>query len=167
MMPAKSIQSKRREVQAFTLTELVFAVAIVSILSAVAVPKFFSQLLITRQRGCASTLSMVQTSTMLFNDEFSTPPRHWADLHTMSPLLTSSGTAAEISNFDPIPLRDENYELSGLYIQGNPIYTFICTPIATNTAGYNAMGCVNIDTGASDMALGREGEPVTSVNCDN
>jgi prepilin-type N-terminal cleavage/methylation domain-containing protein len=165
MMPAKSIQSKRREVQAFTLTELLFAVAIVAILSAVAVPKFFSQLLITRQRGCASTLSMVQTSTMLFNDEYSEPPRHWADLHTMSPLLTSSGTAAEINNFDPIPLRDENYELSGLYLQGNPIYTFTCTPIATNIPGYNAIGCVNIDTGASDLVQGRKNEPATSVNC--
>ena len=164
-MPAKSIQSKRRELQAFTLTELIFAVAIVAILSAVAIPKFFSQLLITRQRGCASTLSMVQTSTMLFNDEFSTPPRHWADLHSMTPLLTTTGTAAEIFNFDPIPLRDENYELSGTY--AHPIYTYTCHPIATNTPDYNSMSCVNIDTGASDMALGREGEPVTSVNCEN
>jgi prepilin-type N-terminal cleavage/methylation domain-containing protein len=164
-MPANCIQSKWRELQAFTLTELIFAVAIVAILSAVAVPKFFSQLLITRQRGCASTLSMVQTSTMLFNDEFSTPPRHWADLHSMSPLLTTTGTAVKIFNFDPIPLRDENYELSGNY--SHPIYTYTCQPIATNTAGYNAIGCVNIDTGASDMALGREGEPVTSINCDN
>ena len=164
-MPAKRIQSKWRELQAFTLTELIFAVAIVAILSAVAIPRFFSQLLITRQRGCASTLSMVQTSTMLFNDEFSTPPRHWADLHSMSPLLTTTGTAAEIFNFDAIPLRDENYELSGNYI--HPIYTYTCQPIATNITDYNSMGCVNIDTGASDMALGRESEPVKSVNCEN
>ena len=162
-MPAKSLLSKRRELQAFTLTELVFAVAIVSILSAVAIPKFFSQLLTTRQRGCASTLSMVQTSTMLFNDEFSTPPRHWADLHTMSPLLTKSGTAAAIANFDPITLRDEYYELSGNY--AHPIYTYTCQPVATNTPGYNAVGCVNIDTGTSDMALGRKDVPATSVNC--
>ena len=102
---------------------------------------------------------------MLFNDEFSTPPRHWADLHTMSPLLTTTGTAAEIENFDPIPLRDENYELSGNY--AHPIYTYTCQPLATNTPGYNSMGCVNIDTGASDMTLGKKGEPVESVNCLN
>ena len=167
-MPAKSIQSKWRELQAFTLTELIFAVAIVAILSAVAVPKFFSQLLITRQRGCASTLSMVQTSTMLFNDEFSTPPRHWADLHTMSPLLTATGTAAEEFDFGiPLPLRDGHYEMSAQYTEGNPIYTYTCQPINTKTAGYNAMGCVNIDTGTSDMALGNKGEPIESINCQN
>ena len=100
---------------------------------------------------------------MLFNDEFSSPPRHWADLHSMTPLLTTTGTAAEIENFDPIPLRDENYELIGDY--SHPIYTYTCQPTNTKKAGYNAMGCVNIDTGASDMALGKKDEPVTSVNC--
>ena len=112
MIPVNSIQSKRNELQAFTLTELIFAVAIVGALSAMAIPNFYSQLLTTRQRGCASTLSMVQTSTMLFNDEFSSPPRHWADLHSMTPLLTTTGTAAEIENL--IPSCDENYNYWGL-----------------------------------------------------
>ena len=104
---------------------------------------------------------------MLFNDEFSNPPRHWADLHTMSPLLTATGTAAEKYNFDVLPLRDGYYELTVQHTEGDPIYTYTCEPIATNTAGYNAIGCVNIDTGASDMALGKKDEPVESVNCQN
>ena len=166
-MSAKRIQSKRSELQAFTLTELIFAVAIVGALSAIAIPNFYSQLLTTRQRGCASTLSMVQTSTMLFNDEFSNPPRHWADLHTMSPLLTATGTAAERDDFDLLPLRDGHYELSAQHTIGDPIYTYTCQPINTKTAGYNTMGCVNIDTGASDIALGKKDEPVESVNCQN
>jgi prepilin-type N-terminal cleavage/methylation domain-containing protein len=165
MMPAKSIQFKRREVQAFTLSELILAVAIIGTLSAMAIPKLYSQLLTTRQRSCASTLSMVQTSTMLFNDEFSAPPRHWADLHMMSPLLTATGTAAEINDFDPITLRDENYLLSGDY--SDPIYTYTCEPVNTDIPGYNAMGCVNIDTGTSDMVLGSKDEPATAVSCEN
>ena len=164
-MPAKSIQSKRRELQAFTLTELVFTVAIVSILSAIAIPSFFSQLLATRQRGCAATLSMVMTSTMLFNDEFAISPKHWADLHTMSPILTSTGTAANIKNFNPITLRNNEYRF--LANVTNPIYIYTCDATDSSTSDYNAIGCVNIDTGATDIALGRGDAPATSANCDD
>lgn len=102
---------------------------------------------------------------MLFNDEFATPPRHWADLHTMSPILTSTGTAANITNFNPITLRNNEYRL--LADVNEPIYIYKCEAVDANASNYNAIGCVNIDTGATDLALGRGDAPATAVNCND
>jgi type IV pilus assembly protein PilA len=153
-----------KKIDGFTLVELLAAVSVVAILTTIALPNYTNQMKKTELKSCASTLAMVQTSTMLFNDEFSTPPRHWADLNSMSPLLTINGTAKEATDFKkPIELRDKIYRLTGNYI--SPTYTYICEPISSQRASYNAIGCVNIDTGASDIVLGRKDEPATSVNC--
>ena len=163
---SKELMTTYKKVDGFTLVELLAAVSVIAILTTIALPSYTNQMKKTELKRCASTLAMVQTSTMLFNDEFSTPPRHWADLNSMSPLLTINGTAKNATDSaQPIELRDKKYLLTGNYVY--PIYTYTCQPITSQSASYNAIGCVNIDNGASDMVLGGKDNAATSVNCED
>ena len=158
---------KKYTQQGFTLAELALAVALLGILSSIAIPSFFSQLLITRQRGCSAQLAMVQTSTMLFNDENAIPPASWSDLNEMSAILIDSGTAGSIKRFGTIKLRNDNYSMTitNPYDGSSSIYGYECTSDDANASGYNVLGCVNIDNGATEIKLGKKDNPVTSVNC--
>ena len=87
----------------FTLTELLIAIAIVGILSAVALPNYFNQVQKTRQNEAATTLTQVQTTIAAFVDEMGLLPGGWDDLNKITPLMTPEGPA-EKKNFSSVSI---------------------------------------------------------------
>ena len=63
----------------FSLIELMVCVAILSIISATALPKYFSQVQKSRQNEAAATLSQVQTTISTFVNEMGVLPASWSD----------------------------------------------------------------------------------------
>ena len=146
-----------------TLTELIVGVAIIGLLSSIAIPNYVSQLLTTRQKECSAVMSQLLTSTMAFNDEYGQEPKSWADLNTMAAVMKESGTASGDNNFNTINLRNGNYSMSAN--QSGSIYQFSCVARESGSSDFNVLGCLNLDNGASEIKLGKKGAPATKVDC--
>lgn len=148
--------------QGLTLTELMAAVAIVGILASTALPNYFRQIQRTHQNEAASTLAQLQTSIAAFSDEFGTPPTTWQDLSEIAAVMTKDGPAGasegELSS--PITLISDKYTVQRSKDETGKIFTLIAEPIElTNTERskpFNAMACVDLNTGASDLRLGNQ-----------
>ena len=78
----------RKASDAFSLVELMIAVAIIGILSAVALPQYFNQIQKTRQNEAAATVSQIQTTIAAFVDEMGQLPESWDDVNKITPLMT-------------------------------------------------------------------------------
>ena len=92
-----------KECDAFSLVELMIAVAIVGILGAVALPQYLNQIQKTRQNEAAATVSQIQTTIAAFVEEMGQLPESWGDLNKITPLMTPEGPANQ-TNFAAINL---------------------------------------------------------------
>ena len=75
----------------FTLTELLIAVATTSILSTVALPIYFDQIIKTKQSEAAGILTNLQTSIASYVDEYSAHPTQWGELAKIAVVMTNNG----------------------------------------------------------------------------
>lgn len=148
----------------FTLTELIAGVAIVGVLSSVAIPNYVKELTKTRQRECVSVLSQVITATMGYYDEYGDPPQSWKDLNSMSAIMQGNGTSGDDDHFDPIKLSSGNYGISAS--TDGQTFNFECIPEATRLSNYNAIGCLKLSNGASEIKRGTKEAIANPPNCD-
>ena len=169
--PSK-IHKKRKEL-CLPLIETLTTVGVVGILSSIAVPAYIDQ----KERGCQaypeSVIATALTHSQAFKDEFGTHAEGWKDLDKIATIMTSTGPANE-NNFNWISLPSCNYSLMGA--QAGNEYTFTATQqlafikpqeqvdgneIDQSKNKYNVVGCINTETGASDI---RRGDGDTAVN---
>lgn len=144
----------------FTLTELLIAIAIVGILSAVALPNYFNQVQKTRQNEAATTLTQVQTTIAAFVDEMGLLPGGWDDLNKITPLMTPEGPA-EKKNFSSVSIASAGCtKTSGnncykvIVRQKNQFFTLEAKSNNSDAANYNVVACLNLRNGASDLKKG-------------
>ena len=156
-------QIRHNKQNGFSLTEMIMAAGMMSLLSAIAIPNYHGQLIRTRQNECTATMSQILTATMGYYDEKSRYPTGWSDLNEISAIMLESGTAKNNNHFDPINLSNENYSISAS--QSGDIFTFECLPRQQSLSGYNVLGCLSVDNGASEIKRGRKNEPVETVTC--
>ena len=151
-------KKNKNKASAFTLSELLITVAIVGILSAVALPNFFSQLQKTHQSEAAATVAQIQSTIVAYTDEYGVEPSTWSDLSEITAVMTSSGPAgaAEGDMDEPIELISGKYTLTRSSGETGTTFTLEASSVNNNGADYNVMACLDLDTGASDLRLGNQ-----------
>ena len=144
----------------FSLVELVVAVTIISILGAVALPQYFSQIQKSRQNEAATTLAQIQTTIAAFVDEMGLLPVSWSDLDKITPLMTPEGPANQ-TNFAWIHLasagcteanRKHCYLVNAS--ERDQIFTLTARSKHQDASLYNIVACLDLRTGSSDLKKG-------------
>ena len=153
----------RATTNGFSLTEVIVTTAMIGTLSSIAIPNYYGQLVKTQQSECVSVLSKVITATMGYYDEYGEAPKSWKELNSMSAIMQGNGTSGDDDHFDTIKLSSGNYEMSAS-INKN-VYTFECIPEGTRLSNYNAIGCLNTNSGASEIIRGAKDASANTVNC--
>ena len=145
----------QNQCQGFTLTELITGIAIVGILSSAAIPNYLGQLERTKQNGMAATMEQILVRVVSFKEEIGIPPTTWKDLNNQSAIMTKSGPASDNDGDlnQSIELSGSDYILKRSNSSPNGDY-YIFTATNSNNIEGNVIGCIDLNTGASDVKLG-------------
>ena len=155
--------------QAFTITELLITITIISILSSIALPSYFRQLQKTKQGEAANILTFLSTSVMGYVDEFGTTPTTWEELSEISTVMTPSGPVTSASGKLSCEITIQSGDYTIHRTNGGPDFTK-CSPITSDTfifeavptsqnqgaAAFNVISCVDSKLGVSDLKLGKK-----------
>lgn len=149
----------------FSLTEVLITVSIIGTLSAIAVPSYQNQYKRSCQIQSENTINALMATSQAYNDEFGTPATSWEDLDRIGTLMTKDGPATS-SDFSAIPLAACNYWLEVSHNGNDYIFSAArknLEPIEpSQTDNLNVYGCLNVATGASDIALGDGDQPAST-----
>ena len=144
----------------FSLVELMVAVAILSVLSATALPRYFNQVQKTRQNEAATTVLQIQTTIASFVNEMGVLPVSWSDLNKITPLMTPEGPANQ-NDFSAISLSgagcSNSQEINCYLIEAsekNQIFTLKASSKNSDADSYNVVACIDLRTGATDLKKG-------------
>lgn len=159
----------------FTITELMIAVAIVGILSAIALPNYFNQVQRTRQSEAAAALAQLQTTLVAYVDENITTDSGcdtdsssptWQDLNEISAVMTASGPANTCTSLTAaISMPNGRYTLNRTGdTTDSDYYEFTATD--SSAVNFNVMACVDLSNGASDLEKGNASAAVQTTDLD-
>lgn len=160
--PGRPIRSRSG---GFSLTELTVAVALAGTMAAVATPQYLGQLRSNCQKQTAAAVNQVMTHTMAYNDLYSTPAMGWDDLDEVATLMTTDGAATGSSFGEAVTLPGCYYNLR--VEPNNTDYFFTSDSANSGAAAFNIVGCLNVETGASQIRLGDGTTSATTdqLNC--
>jgi len=151
----------------FTFIELLVSVLILGILSSVALPNYTQSVCKSKQAEAISELTMLQTASISYSDEFGIAPTSWEQINTIMPVqtLTGSGnnkTTATGNLSSAQTLRSNQYSLSGS--SSGTIINFEVQPIK-GCINYDAKACVNTQNGMSDITKGDSNSSADTTTC--
>lgn len=145
----------------FSMADLTTATAIIGILSGIAIPNNMKQMDRTHQREAVTFVRRAMDSVITsYDEEDNILPTGWSDFKR--DFMTDTGVASG-ATFETITLPGANYTLSGTT---GPKYEFTATPIdaksseeedpeiVSGASGFNVLGCINVQTGASNIQIG-------------
>ena len=161
-------------VNGFTLVEMATTVAIIGILSSIAIPNYTSALQSGRQREAELTIATLQTAAMAFVEEYGRTPKGWNDIDRVQPVQTKNG-AASGDTFAEITLMSGHYKIEGstnstdgiVSFDGYPV-SFEGNPVSTEESikKRNVVGCINTRSGLSNLKLGNKETEATAQSTD-
>ena len=144
----------------FSLSELLIAITITSILSSIALPNYLNQVNRSRQNEAASTIAQIQTAIASYADEFGVLPTSWAELNETSAVMMDEGPATS-NNFQAITLAGGHYDVA----ISNTDNLFTITATRDDNPNLNIIACVNLTNGASGINQGTKAAAASAPNC--
>ena len=149
----------------FTLTELMATVAIVGILSTVALPNYLRSVNKARQAEVANQISQLTISIQGYREEYLRNPSGWGDLAEITAIPTDNGVVTSGTNFSP-DLKSPNGGLYSISITANgDEYSITGTPVDSTKGKWDINACLNTDNGASALERGSGQAGAEKVNC--
>ncbi len=159
----------------FTLTELLAVIAIVGILSSIALPNYLSQLNRTRQNEASSTITQLQNAIVAFADENGVYPTSWKDLNEIAAIMTPSGVTSQ-DDFKQMTLASSGceqknqkncYTVEAIHVNQDSLYTLSALPIDKSRKNYNVIACLDLISGSSDFKKGNHSgaAKIANLNC--
>ena len=149
-------QKKTINSAGFSLTELLIAIVIVGILSAVALPNYFNQVQRSRQSQVVAFIEQMMIRVSAYKDETGVNPTTWEDLSDISAIMTDNGPAGghngDITSAIGLPGSDYRLARSNNNDTTNNYYEFIAKD--PNNLEYNVTACIDLENGASDLKIG-------------
>jgi len=144
-----------KNINGFSLTELLAAVSIVGILSAIALPNYTKQVERTHQSGMAAFMEQLLVRIVSSKEEIGLPPTTWLELNNQVAIMTKSGPASmDDGELDKeITLSGGDYIIKRIDDKSDANY-FIIAAENTRDVKSNVIGCIDLNTGASDVKLG-------------
>ena len=146
----------------FTLTELLVAVAILGILSSISIPSYINHIHKTCQTEAANILNILSTTVSAYKDIYGTNPETWEDLSDITVVMTKTGPAnsddGDLIETITTPACDYTInQISQSSDDPSSLFIFKATPDAETgeKSEFNAMSCIDLSNGASDLKLGR------------
>lgn len=134
------------------MAELMMSTAIIGILSGIAVPNYMKQMDRTRQRETVTTVTQAMDLVMTtYDEEDNILPNGWNDFRR--DFMTDTGVASG-ETFSEITLPGASYKLSATGGGLEPRYVFTATPTVSRASSFNVLGCINVQTGASNIQTG-------------
>jgi prepilin-type N-terminal cleavage/methylation domain-containing protein len=159
--------NNKHQQKGFTLTETTITVAIIGILSSIALPNYTQSVCRSNQAEAISELTMLQTTAMSYKDEFGNQPENWEQMNAIAPTqtLTSDGSknkASGVLKGTTQKLRSGKYEITTE--STNETLTFTAEP-TKGCEPYNAQACINTKNGESDIETGNQMTSAATTTC--
>lgn len=148
-----------------TLPELLIAVAILGIISAVTLPNYLNAINSTRQKDVANQISQIQTAIQGYREEFLANPNGWSELGRITPVATNNGGATGSSFSEIMSINGGHYTIK-VEIKNQDLLTI--SALANNhesSNNWDIKSCLNTKTGLSDIKLGGVTAGAVAPNC--
>ena len=155
--------------QGFSMIELMISMVITGIISSIALPNFINQIKKSRQSEAVSVLVQLQTTLVAYVDENNTTKSScgntdtptWGDLNGIAAIMTKEGPANDCEAIlsAPITMPSGHYTLERSDDKSDDNY-YEFTASDSNATKFNAMACVDLVNGASDI---EKGNGVTAI----
>ena len=143
--------TKCKTSKGFTLTEMLIAVSIIGMLSAIAIPNYLNQACRSKSSEAIASIGSLKAIIAAYIDETGVFPNTWDDLSTITALMTNNGVASgNLSN--PITLPSGSYSLS---VNGptNTVYEMLAER-TDSCENRSIRACLDVGSGASDLTRG-------------
>ena len=146
----------------FTLTEVLAVVAIIGVLSAIALPNYINQSHRARQSEAAASLTQLQNAIVAFADENGVYPTSWKDLNEVAAIMTPSGATTQ-NNFGKLTLASSGcestnqnncYTVETIHSPQDSLYTLSAIPVDASRKKFNIVACLDLISGSSDFIKG-------------
>ena len=166
MMSKTSFHAKHAQsTSGFTLTELLVAVGIVGILSAVALPNYTNSVNKAKQTDAYNLITLIQNTAQAYREEYLAAPTNWDELAEITPIPSACGPAngawgeAQGCNTGAITEPNKNYVIS--IQEKTPIIDITASPAHAGDK-WTVNGCLNLETGYSSISNGSDAAICTS-----
>ena len=160
--------------QGFSMMELMISMVIIGIISSIALPNFLNQVKKSRQSEATSALVQLQTTLVAYADENNTTNSGcnngtapaWGDLNGIAAIMTNNGPASDCTILtSAITMPSGHYTLARTgNTSDNNYYEF--TASDSKAPEFNAMACVDLVNGTSDIEKGNSNTAIQSSDLD-
>lgn len=144
--------SKYDKDDGFTLVELVVVIAVLAILSAVAIPAFTGVIRKARQAAALAFVDSVLKASFFFESENGRWPNSWAEIALNSPAI-DAGSLESCSKYNARCSGNQTIFLNGQYItefytKGPEIRVSVWNP-SPKFKNHHVWGCLNLYRGSN------------------
>ena len=141
----------KQENPGFTLPEMMVTVAIIGILSSIAIPSYVSQTCKSKSAEAIASIGSLQTIIAAYIDETGVYPTEWDDLNSISAIMSAEGEmGGPFTKKWKLPSKYHEITVSG---PTNSVYNITAEPLSS-CEKRSIKACLNTSTGASKLNKG-------------